>query len=731
MINYDEKNKIFHLSNGSISYVLGVDEHGILEHLYFGAAIKDYHGLRTYPRVNRDFSPNLPDSQDRLFSLDTVLQEYPTAGNGDFRAPAQSVQFENGSTVTELRYDHYRIIAGKPGLSGLPATFSQENGDAQTLVVTLIDSLQKLAVDLNYTIFKDSAALVRSTKIRNQSGQLVKLKRALSMNLDLPTASYDLIHLRGAWARERNIERVALPLGTVRLGSNRGVSSHQENPFFALAEKKADERSGAVYAVNFVYSGDFEATIETDPYKQLRVQIGIDSEQFEWPLEPSASFQTPEVVMVYSATGLTTMSQTFHQFYHDHLIRSPYKDQERPILLNNWEATYFDFNEAKLLDLMDAAQKVGIELFVLDDGWFGQRDSDFTSLGDWFENRQKLSHGLSGLAAAAHQRGLKFGLWVEPEMISRQSRLFEQHPDWYFHIPGRGAALSRSQYVLDLTRPEVRANIYDQIEALLSQGFIDYLKWDMNRPLTDVFSSQLPADQQGTLKHRYVLGLYELMERLISQHPEILFEACASGGGRFDPGMLYYMPQVWTSDNTDPVARLAIQTGTSLAYPLNTMGAHVSASPNEQTGRRTSLNTRGNVAFFGDLGYELDLTELSTSELAEIKTQINFYKKYRALFQSGKFYRLDGLDPEDNYYAWQVVSANQESAAAQVTRVLGSASEPFAILRFRGLNPNWRYTLDSSETVYNGDELMNAGIYLNWVNNGDFASKLFMIQRFS
>lgn len=724
MIQYDATHKVFHLSNERFSYLIQVEEYGYLSHLYYGKAISNYHGLLAYPRTDRSFSPNPPQHPDRLFSIDTLLMEYPGYGYGDFREPAYNFKHTDGSRETDFRYESYEILDSKPSLKGLPATYAA-NG-AQTLKIHLVDEVAALRLTLNYSLFPDSDVLVRSTSVENRGSQVVAIDHLASMSMDFPQQSLELIQLNGTWARERQITREALHTGIKSIDSKRGSSSHQQNPFAVLVEPNTTEFAGDAYGYCLIYSGNHRTTVQVDPYQQTRIMMGINPFNFTWQLAPTETFETPEVMMTYAANGLNQMSQSFHHFINQHLVRGKYQQQERPTLVNNWEATYFDFDSEKLLALLDEAADLGIEMFVLDDGWFGARESDFTSLGDWYENEGKITGGLKRISDEAHQRGVQFGLWFEPEMVSEDSDLFIAHPDWILQVPQRGRSLGRSQYVLDFSRQDVRDYIYGQMRQIFKTVNIDYVKWDMNRNMTEIYSTLLAPEQQGEVSHRYMLGLYDFLEKMITEFPDILFESCSGGGGRFDAGMLHYMPQTWTSDNTDAVARLKIQYGTSLAYPLSTMGAHVSAVPNHQTGRITSLETRGDTAFAGIFGYELDLTALSLAEKEAIKLQVAEYKKYRHLLQFGKFTRL--VSPfESNDVAWMVTAPDQSEALVFYFRVLAEASYPLFNLKLADLDPKGAYQFN--DDIYYGDELMNIGFYIDPELTGDYVSQRFYLKK--
>ncbi|WP_291292535.1 alpha-galactosidase [Enterococcus sp.] len=721
MIHFDKKNQIFHLSNQQVSYVIQIEEGGNLAHLYFGKQLNQYSGHYRYPRFDRSFSPNPAGSTDRLFSLDTLMLEFPGNGFGDFREAAYDIQQANGSHSAHFMYHSHEISHGKPALAGLPQTYG-ETKEIETLQITLRDDIAALELILTYSLFADTPAIIRSSMLKNHSSETIVIRQLASQSLDFSNRPFELIQLNGAWAKERQITREVVQTGIKKLDSKRGASSHQQNPFVVLADPTTTEFTGECYGFSLLYSGNHETVIEKDPYGQTRVIMGINSYRFAWNLDPEESFQAPEVVTVFSDQGLNQMSQTYHRFYDRHLIRGKHKLAERPTLINNWEATYFDFNEEKLEQIVDEAKALGIELFVLDDGWFGARENDLTSLGDWYENKGKLASGLRGFAEKVHQKGLKFGLWLEPEMISEASELYRQHPDWVLKVPGRPPALSRSQWVLDFSRADVRNHLLARLTAIFEEVPIDYIKWDMNRNMTDVYSLLLEPTQQGEVFHRYMLGLYDFLEQLTTAYPNILFEGCSGGGGRFDAGFLYYMPQIWTSDNTDAIARLKIQYGTSLSYPTSSMGSHVSAVPNHQTGRMTDLAIRGNVAMSGVLGYELDLTSLSPEEKQAIKEQVAFYKTHRRLFQYGTFVRL--LSPfEGNDTAWMYVSEDKQEAIVFYFRVLTEASAPLVTLKLAGLEADLLYRM--GETEIGGDELMQMGFYIDPALSGDYATQMF------
>lgn len=709
-IHIDKEKLLFHLQGSNTSYVMQVIRDGYLAHLYWGKKIQNYRGSNKIIFMDRGFSPN-PDGKDRAFSLDTIPQEYPSFGNSDFRIPAYQLQLENGSTVTDFRYKEHRVYQGKPELKGLPSTYAEDASEVETLEIVLEDPLINVKVVLSYSLYQKWDVITRSVRFDNEGRQQLKLLKALSASVDFRDDEYELITLYGAHNNEKNIARRKILPGIQMVDSCRGASSPQQAPFMALVREGTDEEQGEVYAFNLVYSGNFTAQAQVDSYRNTRVTMGINPFDFTWLLEPEESFQTPEVVMVYTENGLGGMSRIYHELYRNRLCRGPFRDKERPILINNWEATYFNFDADKIEQLAKEAQSVGVELFVLDDGWFGKRDDDNTSLGDWVVDRRKLPDGLLDLANRIRNLGMEFGLWFEPEMVSIDSDLYRKHPDWCIHVPDRPYTLGRNQLMLDLSRKEVCEYIIKSVSDILSDVPITYVKWDMNRHMTDVGSAALPPERQRETAHRYILGLYSVMEELTSRFPHVLFESCSSGGGRFDAGMLYYMPQTWTSDNTDAICRLKIQWGTSLVYPPITMGAHVSTVPNHQVGRITPLETRGYVAMAGNFGYELDLTTLTVEEKEIVKKQIALYKEIRSLIQFGKFYRI--INPfDENEAAWNFVSEDQTEMAASYFKVLSQPAAAIKTLKFKGLNPDYVYRNVETGELFGGDELMHVGITL-------------------
>ncbi|MED5015882.1 alpha-galactosidase [Paenibacillus chibensis] len=726
-IHVDSRQQLFHLQTKGASYVFQILPSGYAAHLYYGKRLRasDLSWLLvTQERCS--FSPT-PLPEDRSISLDTLPQELPVYGTSDYRTPMLQVKLPDGTTITEFKYVSHRVEQGKPGLEGLPSVYVERESEAETLVVHLQDLASGLHVELVYTVLEDYDAMTRSMRIVNDSGNNVELLRALSASVDYPHMDYEWLQLSGAWTRERDIVRRPLAYGMQGVESRRGASSHQQNPFAALLSPGADEDQGEVYGFSLVYSGSFIAQAEVDQFRTARLSIGINPFDFEWLLEPGESFQTPETVMVYSAEGLGAMSRIYHKLYRERLARGRFRDQERPVLVNNWEATYFNFNAEKIENIAKAGQELGIELFVLDDGWFGHRDRDDSSLGDWKVDLNKLPAGLDDLVHRVNHLGMQFGLWFEPEMVSPDSDLYRQHPDWCLHVPGRRRTEGRQQLILDFSRQDVRDEIVRMISEVLGSAPITYVKWDMNRNMTEIGSALLPPQRQRETAHRYMIGLYDVMERITSAFPHILFESCSGGGGRFDPGMLYYMPQTWTSDNTDAVSRLRIQYGTSIVYPVSSMGSHVSAVPNHQVNRTTPLDMRGLVAMSGNFGYELDLTRFTDEEKEQVKQQVALYKEIRGLVQFGLHYRL--LSPfEGNETAWMFVAEDGSEAAVFYFRVLSESNAPLSRLKLKGLDAGADYSIHGKEGIYGGDALMYAGIAIG-EQRGDFHSELIRLKR--
>ncbi|MBD2844152.1 alpha-galactosidase [Paenibacillus sp. IB182496] len=727
-IHYDAQRRLFHLQSLDTSYVIQLVGAGYPAHLYWGKRMRSLQPERLLELKERpSFTPSTDPTRPEL-SLDTLPHEYPGFGSSDFRMPAFEAELTGGDRVPELRYESHEIRPGKPALAGLPATYAEQDDEAETLELVLADALGGLKVVLTYTVFAHHDAIARSARLINSGTEPLTLRRALSMSLDLHDARYELLQLSGTWTRERHMHKRRLEPGLQAVESRRGSSSHMHNPFLALLREDASEEHGDVFGVSLVYSGSFFAGVEVDQYGTARLAAGINPFDFGWRLEPGAAFQTPEAVLVHAHDGLGGLSRRYHDLYRERLCRGAHRDRTRPILVNNWEATYFDFDADKIEAIARDGKALGIELFVLDDGWFGKRDNDKTSLGDWFEHADKLPDGLGKLAERINALDMQMGLWFEPEMVSPDSELYRAHPDWCLHVPQRRRTTARTQLVLDLSRADVQDYIVRTVSGILSSAPIAYVKWDMNRNMTEIGSALLPPERQRETAHRYMLGLYEVLERITAAHPEVLFESCSGGGGRFDPGMLYYMPQTWTSDNTDAVSRLFIQYGTSIVYPVSSMGAHVSDVPNHQVGRSTSLATRGNVALSGNFGYELDLTRFSEQERQEVREQVALYKDVRHLVQFGDFLRLRSPF-EGNDAAWMFVAKDRSEAFVMFARILKQPNAPLDRFRLRGLDPQREYRLTQpggEEAVYTGEELMYAGLPVPQFA-GDFGSAVYRL----
>lgn len=737
-IYVNQETKEFHLCNNNVSYIFRVlEKSNQLEHLYYGKKLT--HRESFTHLIEREIRPscNLFE-HDHTSSLEHIKQEYPSFGTTDYRQPAHMITDKIGSTITNFQYKDYKLLKGKPALDNLPAVYTEQSEEADTLEITLTDEVLRATLLLSYTIFRDRNVICRNARFINESDSPFFLDNAMSASVDLPDDQFEMIHLAGAWAREAHMEVQPLTKGIQSVYSSRGASSHAHNPFLALRRYNGTEHTGEVYGFSLVYSGNFLAQAEVDTYGVSRVMMGINPFQFRWKLKPGEVFQTPECIMVYTHEGLNGMSQTFHELYRERLARGYWRDRARPILINNWEATYFNFNEEKILSIAKTAQSLGIELFVLDDGWFGNRNDDTSSLGDWFANEAKLPNGIKGLAEKINKIGMKFGLWFEPEMVCKDTALFKEHPDWIIATPNRTPSHGRNQFILDFSRKEVVEHIFQLMVTIIEDSNISYIKWDMNRYMTETYSSSLPIDQQGELSHRYILGVYSLYEKLLAKYPEMLFESCAGGGARFDPGMLYYAPQAWASDNTDAVERLKIQYGTSLVYPLSSIGSHVSTVPNHQVERITPMETRANVAYFGTFGYELDITKLTKEEQEKVMLQTAFMKEHRDFIQKGTFYRL--LSPFDsNEVSWMVVARDKKKAIVGYYKVLAKPNERYNRIKLTGLDPDKRYAIEGKDTKHYGDELMNIGILLSedytdraseyWQREraGDYSSRLFIV----
>lgn len=721
-IVFEKEKRIFKLDTKATSYLIGLTEEGYVGHIYYGKKLSQAGGSYLLRTSERPFTPSVM-KRDKSAFCDTFPTEYPTGGVGDYRESCLDVRNQAGQIGCEFFYDSYEILQGKPELPGLPASFG-EPGQVETLLLHCTEPVLKLRVTLSYSVFEQEDVITRNVKIENQGEETLFLDKVYSACLDMDNRDFEMLTLNGSWGRERYIERSPLSYGRQNVSSVRGESSHQEHPFLALVTPETTQEQGEVYGMHFVYSGNFIGQAERSQFDQIRAVMGIHSWQFSWQLEPSHEFQAPEVVLVYSDEGLGKMTRNLHNFYREHMIRSPYLYQKRPVLINNWEATYFDFDSEKLLAIAREAKKAGIEMLVMDDGWFGKRNSDNCSLGDWIVNEDKLTSGLTDLVEKVNEIGLDFGIWFEPEMVSPDSDLYRAHPDWAIQIRGREITQSREQYVLDLSRQEVVDYAYESVAKILRSANIAYVKWDMNRQLCDLGSSMLPPDRQQELFHRYVLGVYQMQERLIQEFPNLLLENCSGGGARFDPGMLYYSPQIWCSDNTDAIERLRIQEGTALLYPLSTMGAHVSDCPNHVVHRVTPFSTRGNVALAGTFGYELDITKISGEDRKQIPGQVEQYKKYYALMQQGDYYRIASWSDKKPYDCWAVVARDKREALVTFVQVLARPNLHSRMIRLKGLEPEQEYELTETGEIFCGDELMQCGMPVAELE-GDFQSRLY------
>lgn len=705
-IRIEEDKKIITLETENTMYQMQVDSFGTLLHLYYGKKCSGTmeHMLTYY---DRGFSGQPYDAgNNRTYSLDSLPQEFPCHGNGDFRSTAVEILNANGAYGCDLRYQGHRVVKGKYRIVGLPAVYAEE---AETLEVYLKDEISSVEAVLYFGVIPEIDIITRSVKLINNGNEKIYVKKAASACLDFLYGDYDLIHFYGRHAMERNYERTPVSNTRQIIGSTRGTSSHQHNPVILVADKNTTEEQGNCYALSFVYSGGFQAEAEKDQLGQTRVLMGLQQERFSYPLSHKEELWIPETVLTYSAEGFGKLSLNLHECYREHLCRGKYKNQVRPVLVNSWEAAYFDFTGETIYQLAKEAADTGIEMLVLDDGWFGKREDDNSSLGDWIVNEEKLGESLGSLIQRINALGVKFGIWVEPEMVSEDSELYRMHPDWALAVPGRNPVRSRNQLVLDFSRKEVVDYIYEKICGILDQGNIEYMKWDMNRSIADVYSNQ--ADDQGRVLYDYVLGLYDFLERLVQRYPNLLIEGCSGGGGRFDAGMLYYTPQIWCSDNTDAIDRVRIQYGTSFGYPVCTVGSHVSAVPNHQTKRVTPFSTRAITAMAGTFGYELDLGKLSEEEKKEIRNQVETYHKYAPLIQNGNYYRLTNPYQQE-WGAWEFASKDKKEALVHAVALETHGNMTVSYIRLRGLCADRRYRETHSGRIYWGGSLMEAGIPL-------------------
>ncbi len=706
-ISFDSERKIFKLDTLNSTYAIGVFNGGYLIHLYYGKKIPDNNLLGTAHRgwFGSSSPLTVANADNNCFSQDIQPMEYACNGTGDFRLAALSIRDCEGRAVTDIRYIEHKIYAGKPKLTGLPATYCNSDDEADTLEIVTLDKFTGARVTLCYTVFKNHSIITQSVKVENTGNEAFDIEKIASCCVNFPSMDYNMVHLYGSWLKERTVETRHLAHGIQSVASKRGSSSHNHNPFVALVDDKGGEDYGDAFGFNLVYSGNFSVDIETDYYNCSRLVMGINPIDFNWYLEPGEEFQSPEAVMAYSANGLGEMSRTYHDFYANNLIRGTWKKKKRPLLINSWEGSGFDFDDETLVRYAKDAKQLGCDLLVMDDGWFGVRNCDDSSLGDWFVNEKKLNGPLSKLIERVNAEGMDFGIWFEPEMISPDSDIYRAHPDWCVHVEGREITPARKQYVIDMTRQDVRDNIFEQMYDVLSKNNITYLKWDYNRGITEPASVKLDKTHQKEFFHRFILGTYELMDRITSAFPDILFESCSSGGGRFDPGMLYYMPQAWTSDNTDPIERLTIQFGTSLCYPASSMGAHVSAST------RTGIDTKAAVALWGTFGYELDPKHLTDEEKETVKRTSELYHKYYDLNHYGDLYRLIMPTEDEFKCAWSFVAKDKSEALLTVV-IKNRMPHAFLNIKLKGLDENKLYQNEADGEIYSGALLMNAGINL-------------------
>ena len=710
-----KNNNTFHLQGRNISYIMAVDSFGNLIHIHYGRKLHD----KDYDKTNTKYV-NWAAYDENNITLENTQQEYPSYGHTDLRNPAYTVKNVDGNSISQLKYKDYTIKENYiPEIEGMPSLFIG-NKSAQTLEITLEDKISGVEVVLSYSVFDDYDVILRNTRIHNISDSTIEIDSAYSANLDIAKGNYDLIYFSGGWGREREFCRSEIQQGAkIDISNARGGSGHTLNPFIMVSEHNADEDKGNVYGFSLIYSGNHSSMIECDQYGNIRVQQGINPFMFKWTLEKGESFVTPQCVMCYSENGIGGLSRELNDVYRTNLCRSKWADKDRPILINNWEATYFDFDEDKLLSIAKRAKEAGVELFVLDDGWFGTRNDDFSGLGDWTVNYDKLPSGIDGLAKKINDIGLKFGLWFEPEMVNPDSDLYRAHPDWAISVPNRISSLSRNQLILDLSRDDVCDYIITAVSDVLKSANIEYVKWDMNRPMTD-----MPYEGYN---HKYTLGFYKIMDAITGAFPNILFEGCSGGGGRFDAGVLAYIPQIWTSDNSDAAARLKIQYATSMGYPVSAISAHVTAVPNHQNGRITSLKMRADTAYAGVFGYELDITKMSDTELAEIKKQVETDKKLRTLMRTGDFYRI--LSPyETNYCSWEMVSKDKKEVFFYSAKIFSVANSHDIRIKLKGLDAEAKYMDTVTGEVYGGDELMYYGVEPKY-DMHDFASYTLMLNR--
>ena len=709
-IIYNEKKRTFSLHTAKTTYQLKIGNLNYVKHLYYGATIRDEDLIYLVRRYDRGFSGNPYESlKERTFSLDAQPQEFTTQQQGDFRINSIEIQNADGSFSFNGRYRSHKMYKGAFTLNGLPTAIATENDTVDTLELVIEDSVTKIQVTLLYSVFEEADIIMRAARVHNGGEGEISLKRIMSVNMDYMNGrNLDLVSLPGRYGQERQVERQPLTHHVHKIRSGRGISSHQQNPFIALVDRTANEEYGSCYGFSLMYSGSFIAEVELDQYDQARLVMGINDRLFSYVVGPGEDFDTPAVLMTYTHKGLTKMSHNYHNFFRNNLNRSKFvKDVKRPILINTWEAAFFDFDDEKLVEIAKAARDMGVEMIVMDDGWFGKRDDDNSGLGDWVVNEKKIKCGLPKLVSQINDLGMKFGIWFEPEMVSEDSDLFRAHPDWAMEIPGRRAVRSRNQLVLDVSRREVQDYLIRSINGILDSANIYYVKWDINRAITDLWSNVLPADRQGEISHRYVLGLYRVMDGIIKTHPDIMFEGCAGGGGRFDSAMLTYFVQYWSSDNTKPLDNLKLHYGSSFVYPVCTMGAHVStASP------MVPIETKAAIAMCGTFGYELDATKLSKEEIEKCRNMSGYYHKFYDLNFFGDYYRLTNPFEPVNLVAWECVAKDKKEALLTVVTVHLTVNGPQEYIKCKGLLPNRKYRItgDGNEWTATGMALMHAGV---------------------
>ncbi|MDG4981428.1 alpha-galactosidase [Lactococcus lactis] len=719
----DEAKKLFTLQTNKSTYQMKIGKLGNLLHLYYGAKIANEDLSYLLFDGESHFAPYPHGTTNRTGSLDILPQEFPSCGTGDFRSLGFDVENSDGTHIADLKFKSYEFLKGKYKLESLPTFYATSDDTVESIKITLIDEISGVEVRLYYAVFEEKDIITRAVRVKNTGKEKVTINKLQSVVLDIPQGDFELLHFHGRWAMERQKEFLSIRHGMISFGSNYGVSGNRQNPGFIIMNSKTTENHGECYGFNLVYSGNFTATAEQASLGQTRITLGLGDSSFAWVLKQNEIFEAPEAVMTFSNQGLTKVSQNFHDLIRENLYKGEYVGKSRPVLINNWEATYFDFTGKKLISLAESAKEIGADLLVMDDGWFGNRNDDNRALGDWFVNEKKLGMPLSELSMKINGLGLKFGIWIEPEMISEDSDLYRSHPEWALKFPKRKPLLGRNQLVLDLSKKEVRDYIFKLLIDIFDSVNLEYVKWDMNRPISDWYSNGLASVNQGELQHRYILGLYDLMEKLTKRYPSVLFEGCASGGARFDLGMLAFQPQIWSSDNTDPINRLNIQQGTSYLYPISTMGSHVSISPNHQNGRTTPFDTRINVAMSGTFGYELDVEKLSDTEKKLAKRATEKYKKYQNLIFEGDYYRLETLS---NLTAWQIVSKNRKKSLVTIVATELVGNPPFNYIRLHGLDADATY--ESNGKTYKGDSLMNAGIRLAQ-SQGDYPSEQIYLKR--